>query len=235
MRISHLVLNLVPLSLFSLALSSAPTTAAQPTGGGAAYSVTYFEAAAPEITAVSAIARQFAESGRKEPGNIGFDAFQEIGRPSRFALFEAWRDKAAADAGTTSTSAAALREKMAPRLVGPFEIRSFHGFSIAEPSGPGGPQAVYVVTHVDVFPAGKDKAAALTTTLSAAARKMPGNLWFDVLQVDGHANHFTLVEAWRDHDAFDNSLMSTATREFRRQLTPLEGALYDERLYHALR
>jgi hypothetical protein len=28
--------------------------------------------------------------------------------------------------------------------------------------------------------------------------------------------------------------MAASTREFRQKLTPLEGALYDERLYHAL-
>ncbi len=57
---------------------------------------------------------------------------------------------------------------------------------------------------------------------------MPGNLWLDVLQVDGHANHFTLVEGWRDHKAFDASLMAASTRDFRQKITPLEGALYDE-------
>jgi len=55
-----------------------------------------------------------------------------------------------------------------------------------------------------------------------------------VLQVDGHANHFTLVEGWRDRKAFDASLMAAATRDFRQKITPLEGALYDERLYQAL-
>ena len=29
--------------------------------------------------------------------------------------------------------------------------------------------------------------------------------------------------------------MAASTRDFRQKLTPLEGALYDERLYHALR
>ncbi len=84
------------------------------------------------------------------------------------------------------------------------------------------------------FPAGKDQAAALVTALAEAGRKMAGNLRFDVLQVVGHANHFTLVEGWRDRKAFDASLMAAPTREFRQKITPLEGALYDERLYHAL-
>jgi hypothetical protein len=28
--------------------------------------------------------------------------------------------------------------------------------------------------------------------------------------------------------------MAASTRDFRQKITPLEGALYDERLYHAL-
>jgi quinol monooxygenase YgiN len=150
-------------------------------------------------------------------------------------LFEAWRDKAASDAHGAAASAMAFRDKLKPMLVGPFEIRSFHEFSIAGPSAQGGPLAVYVVTHVDVFPAGKDQAGALAKELAEAGRKMPGNLRFEVLQVDGRPNHFTLVQGWRDRKAFDDSLMAAPTRDFRQKLTPLEGALYDERLYHALR
>ncbi|HEV2097991.1 MAG TPA: antibiotic biosynthesis monooxygenase [Stellaceae bacterium] len=230
MKLSHLVLGLVPLALAAL-----PSTAAQAAGSGLVYTVTYFEAAAPDVAHAAALAREFAAGARKEAGNAGFDAFQEIGRPSRFAMLEAWHDKAAADAHNATASAAAFRDMLRSMLVGPFEIRSFSGFSIAAPGAPGGSQAVYVVTHVDVFPAGKDQAGALVTALAEAGRKMPGNLRFDVLQVDGHANHFTLIEGWRDRKAFDASLMAAQTRDFRQKLTPLEGALYDERLYHALR
>jgi quinol monooxygenase YgiN len=53
----------------------------------------------------------------------------------------------------------------------------------------------------------------------------------DVVQWDGHANHFTLVEVWRDRKAFDASVTTPHNKEFRDKLTPLEGALYDERLY----
>ena len=230
MRFSHLVLGLVP-----LALATVPSAAAQQAGGAAAYAVTYFEAAAPDVAHALALTLQFAAASRKEPGNAGFEAFQELGRPSRFALFEAWRDKAAADAHDKGPAATAFRDKLQPVLVGPFEVRVFNGFSIAGPTAQGGPRAVYVVTHVDVFPAGKDQAAALVTALAEAGRKIPGNLRFDVLQVVGRANHFTLVQGWRDRKAFDDSLTAASTRDFRQKLTPLEGALYDERLYRALR
>jgi quinol monooxygenase YgiN len=93
-----------------------------------------------------------------------------------------------------------------------------------------------VLTFVDVFPPGKDQAAALLRQLAEANRKLAGNLLFDVLlRVPGVGNHFTLLEGWRDRHAFDASLMAASTRDFRQKLTPLEGALYDERLYHALR
>ena len=230
MRFSHLVLGLVP-----LALAAVHSAAAQPAGAAAVYTVTYFEAAAPDVAHVAALTQQFVAASRKEPGNAGFEAFQEIGRPSRFALFEAWHDKAASDTHDKGPAAAAFHDKLQPLLVGPFEVRVFNGFSIAGPAAQGGPRAVYVVTHVDVFPAGKDQAAVLVTVLAEAGREIPRNLRFDVLQVVGRPNHFTLVQGWRDRNAFDDSLMAAAIRDFRQKLTPLEGALYDERLYHALR
>ena len=56
------------------------------------------------------------------------------------------------------------------------------------------PGAICVLTHVDVFPTFKDQAVELVKTQAEAARKDPGNLRYDVLQWDGHPNHFTLVE-----------------------------------------
>jgi quinol monooxygenase YgiN len=220
------------LAAMAVAAATRPVPAAET--GGAVYAVTYFEAAAPDVAKAAADLRQFATASRKAPGNLAYDAFQEIGRPSRFAIFEGWRDKAAADAHGAAGATEAFRGKLGPLLVGPFEIRDFTGFLVAGQQAPRSNGAVYVVTHVDVFPAGRDQAATLVTGLAAANRKLPGNLWFDVLQVVGHANHFTLLQGWRDRKAFDASLMAASTRDFRQQLTPLEGALYDERLYQAL-
>jgi quinol monooxygenase YgiN len=216
------------------AFGSAPAHA-EDAAKGAVFRVCYFEAAVPQMAAVAERAAVFAAAARKEPGNTGFMALEEIGRPSRFALFEAWRDRAAEAAHDGAATTTAFNGALAPMLVGPFEVRSFVGFSLEPATAEGDAQAVYVLTHVDVFPKGKDEAAALVTALAAAGRKMSGNLRFDVLQVDGHTNHFTLVEGWRNRDAFDASLMAAPTKEFRHKLTPLEGALYDERVYHELR
>jgi quinol monooxygenase YgiN len=227
------ILFLLAFGVMAMALAATGSANAAETGG-AVYIVGYFEAAAPDAAKVAAEVKQLAAASRKEAGNLAYDAFQEVGRPSRFAIFAGWRDAAARDAHRTGTADTAFRDKAQSMLVGPPEIRVQHGFAIAPPNAQGGGDAVYAVTHVDVFPAGKDQAAALVTALAEANRKLPGNLLFDVLQVDGHPNHFTLVQGWESRKAFDDSLMAASTRDFRQKITPLEGALYDERLYSAL-
>jgi quinol monooxygenase YgiN len=92
-----------------------------------------------------------------------------------------------------------------------------------------------VLTHVDVFPAGKDQTIDMLKQLAAASRKENGNLRFDVLQQDGRANHLPLVEAWRDAQGQSTHAMAEHTRAFRAKLVTLQGALYDERLYRSIR
>ena len=94
---------------------------------------------------------------------------------------------------------------------------------------------VHVVTHVDVPPPSKDDCIALLKQLTENSRKDPGVLRFDVLQQDSRPNHFTVVEAWRDRKSHDAHIMAEHTREFRRKLTPMSGALYDERVYDAIK
>ena len=199
------------------------------------YAVTYLDAAPPEAAQVAALARQYAQATRKEAGNAAFEAFEEMGRPNRFAILEGWRDKAAYDSHGAPASKAGFFDKLQPLLIGGTGVRVFGPLSVAAPSGEPGTDAVYVLTHVDVFPAGKDQAVELVKALADAARKDTGNLWFNVLQQDGRPNHFTLFEGWRDQKAFEGSIMAAYTKEFRQKLNPLEGALYDERLYEAVR
>jgi quinol monooxygenase YgiN len=226
MRLSQFLLGFA-----ALALAVAPAAAADV--AAPVYIVTYFEVGAPAAAQAAALAQQFAAASRKADGNAGFEVVEEIGRPGRFAMLEAWRDKGAAEAH--AAAAAAFRDKMKPLLVSPFDIRPSTALSLAAPSGRPGPQTVYVMTHVDVVPANKDKAIELVNGLAAAGRKDSGNLWFEVLQQDSRPNHFTLFEAWRSRRAHDAYSMAAHTKDFRQQLTPLSGALYDERLYQSPR
>ncbi len=202
---------------------------------GPVYIVTYFDVAPSAATQSAAIARQYAEASRKEDGNAGFEAFEEIGRPSRFALLGAWRDTKASEAHNAGPAATAFRNKLQRLMIGGFAVRPHSSLAVAAPKGRVSPETIYVLTHVDVFPVHKDQAVELVKAQADAARKDDGNLRYDVVQWDGHPNHFTLVEVWRDRKAFDASVTAPHNKEFRDKLTPLEGALYDERLYEAVR
>jgi quinol monooxygenase YgiN len=230
MRLSHLIF-----SLAALGLAIVRPVYAEETVSGPIYTVVYFEVAPTEAAQTAAAARQYAEASGKEDGSLTFEMFQEIARPSRFAVVEVWRDKKAAEAHGKAAAATSLGQKLQPSMIDGFGVRPHSGFEVAASKGqiPGG--ALCVITHVDVFPTGKDQAAALVKAQADAARKDDGNLRYDVLQWDGHPNHFTLVEAWRDRKAFDASAAAPHTKEFRQKLTPLEGALYDERLYQVVR
>jgi quinol monooxygenase YgiN len=230
MRLSHLIF-----SLAVLGLAMVGPVYAEETVNGPLYTVVYFEVDPAEAAPTAAAARQYAEASGKEDGNLGFEMFQEIARPSRFAVVEVWRDKKVAEAHGKAAAATALVQKVQPAMIDGFGVRQHSGFEVAAPKGQIPSGALYVITHVDVFPTGKDQAAALVKAQADAARKDDGNLRYDVLQWDGHPNHFTLVEAWRDRKAFDASAAAPHTKEFRQKLTPLEGALYDERLYQPVR
>ena len=230
MRLSHSIF-----SLAALGLAMVQPVCAEETVNGPLYAVVYFEVDPTEAAQTAAAARQYADASGKEDGNLAFEMFQEIARPSRFAVVEVWRDKKAAEAHGKAAAATALGQKLHPAMIDGFGVRPHSGFDVATPKGQIPSGALYVVTHVDVFPAGKDQAAELVKAQADAARKDDGNLRYDVLQWDGHPNHFTLVEAWRDRKAFDASAAASHTKQFRQKLTPLEGALYDERLYQAVR
>ncbi len=230
MRISDLIL-----SLAVVAFAAVRPVYAEDAVNAPVYTVTYFDVAPQSAAKSAGLARQYADAGRKSDGNLVFDVYEEIGRPNRFAILEGWRDKKAADAHGASALTTGFHSSLQPLLIAGLGARGFSGLSIAAPTARPGNDAVYVLTHVDVFPAGKDQAVELVKARAEAGRKDDGNLWFDVLQWDGHPNHFTLVEAWRDHKAFDASVTAPQTKDFRQKITPLEGALYDERLYKVLR
>src|SRR6516165_466221 len=149
---------------------------------GPLYTVVYFEVAPTEAAQTAAAARQYAEASGKEDGSLAFEMFQEIARPSRFAVVEVWRDKKAAESHGKAAAATSLGQKLQPAMIDGFGVRPHSGFEVAAPKGQIAAGALYVVTHVDVFPTGKDQAAELVKAQADAARKDDGNLRYDVLQ-----------------------------------------------------
>ena len=229
-----LVIGVMAAAMSTPAAAQAPVPAAPPSGP--VYIITFFEIGAAAAAQTAGMLRQFAAASGKEEGNQGSLALQEIARPDRFAIVDVWRHKPALEAHAAAV--AALRDKLQPVLASPFDIRTNIALSVAGPAigaEPGGGNPVYVLTHVDVFPAGKDQTIEMLKQLAEASRKESGNLRFDVLQQEGRANHLPLIEAWRDAQAQHAHAMAEHTRAFRAKLVPLQGALYDERLYTPLR
>jgi quinol monooxygenase YgiN len=213
--------------------AAAPSQPA-PTPSGPAYCVTYFEVAPAASRKTGGLLRQFAAASRKKNGNVEFLALREITRPGRFALVEAWQDKAALDAHGTAMQA--LADKLQPAFASPFDARQFWSLSVVPPgAGADMSRAIYVLTHVDVFPAGKDQVAALIRQQADDSRKDAGALRFDAVIQDARPNHFHLIEAWANHGVREAHALADHSRQFRAKLVPFEGALYDERLYEAIR
>jgi quinol monooxygenase YgiN len=212
----------------------APSQSPAPAPTGPLYVVTYFEVLPAASRHVSSWLRQFAGATRKEAGNVEFTALREIARTGRFATVEAWRDKAAFEAHGAPTKA--LGDKLQPIFLSPFDARQFWALSVAPPAaGTSMSNRISVLTHVDVFPAGKDQVAAMIKQLAEDSRKDGGAVRFDAVVQDGRPNHFHLIEAWATRAARDAHARADHTRQFRAKLVPFEGALYDERLYEVIR
>ena len=200
----------------------------------AAYLATYVEvmpnAAAPAIT----LLKQYRDASFKEDGNLRAEALAEIDRPNRFVVVEAWRDKAALDAHGQSAATLTFRDKLKPIADAPYDERINNALYVTQGKNESQSGAIYVVTHVDVIPAGKDDCMAALKAMSVDTAGDAGNISYEVLQQSNRGNHFTVIEAWTNRKALDSHAMAAHTRAFREKLSPIAGALYDERIYKAL-
>jgi quinol monooxygenase YgiN len=197
------------------------------------YIVTIIETGAPDAAKATAILRDLAAASRGEAGNAGYAVLHERGHPGRFAIVETWRDEAALDRHDAAAKAA--EDKMQPLLVSPSDRRVCAGLDVAAPQGGSEAAGVYDVTHVDVVPPKKDEAIALLKEVAGASRKDGGVYRFDVWQQASRPNHSYVVEAWREDAALDAHVMAGHTRAYRAKLLPLQGSLYDERIYEVIR
>jgi polar amino acid transport system substrate-binding protein len=209
--------------------------AAAVTTAEATYVVTYLEVRSRAINAGATLVRQYVRETRVETGNTSVDAFQEVDRGDRFVLVESWRDEASFQAHEMAAHTLEFRRKLGAIHRCPEDQRVTHGFSIDPRRVAGPPGAFYVVTHVDVPVVQREPAEALLTSFAAATRSAHDNLRYDVYQqLDPRTNHFEVFAIWRNQGFFDAYQDSPDWLKFRAQLAPLEGALYDQRLYRRL-
>ena len=198
------------------------------------YAVTYVELMPSEIASGTTLLKHYREVSRREPGNLRFDVLHEIARPSRFAIIETWNDKAARDAHDQAAATAQFRARLKSIEDAPDDERIVNPLYTTPAKTPAQTAAIYVVTHVDVIPPGKDDCMTALKAMSIDTAKDSGNIAYQVLVQAGRSNHFTVLEAWSSKAALDAHAMAAHTRSFREKLSPLAGALYDERLYTKL-
>ena len=223
--------------LFSLALpilGLALTARAEEASETAVYLVSYIEVMPPSQAEAIALLRQYREASRKDAGNMRLEVLQQSGRLEHFALVEIWQDQQAFEAHGRSTHTTQLRDKLQPLRVSPDDERLHKGLALGATLAARAAGAVYVLTHADAIPPGKDEALALLKQLAEASRKEGGKVRFEVWQQGSRQNHCTIVEIWQDQKSLEAHTMAAHTRQFREKFQPFSGSLYDERLYKAL-
>src|SRR5579862_9201413 len=150
--------------------------------GNAVYLATYVDVMPNAVAAGGALLARYRDAGRKEDGNLRFDVLQEIARPNRFAILEAWRDKAALDAHASAGSTRQFHDKLKAIANAPYDERINNALYIGQGKNGGRTGAIYVATHVDVIPAGKDDTMAALKAMSIDTANDPGNVSYEVLQ-----------------------------------------------------
>ena len=228
-------LSSVLLALALLPLAFTTTARAQDPADPTVYMVSYIDVAQASRAADVEQLRQLAVASRKDPGVVRFEVFQRTAPPNQFVIVGIWKDQQSYDAHAASAHVKTFRQKLEPHLVAPIDERPYVGLAVGPKDGAAIPAGSFVsVSHVDVIPPKKDDGIAALKTLADPTRKDKGNVRFDVYQQKARPNHFTVVEVWKSKKAFDEHTMSAHVREFRDKLTPMSGALYDERLYKAM-
>ena len=223
---------------FCLAFFTALLTLSAHAEDDAVHSATYIEVLPSEAQSAKSGAalelERYRDVSRREAGNLHFDALIELGRPNSFVILQAWRNAAALDAHDKADGTIRYRQAIATMQSAPPDSRANAALFLHPDSHENHPGAIYVATHIDVTNDHKDDCAALLRAMSEETIKEPGNLRYDVFAQKNRPNHFTVVEAWSDRTALADHAAAAHTRTFRQQLLPMQGALYDERIYAAL-
>jgi quinol monooxygenase YgiN len=218
-----------------LALAAAMASIAVPPASAqddpTAYMVTYIEVVPSAKSQGAAVIKALADASRKEAGVTRFEIFERTAPASQFLILEVWKDKGAMEAHGNGAAAKDYRAKMAPILLAPIDDRTSVATSVAPATL--APGAVIAATHVDVAPPNRDKTVVLLKAFADTVRKSAGNQRYDVLQQTARTNHFTVVEVWKDQAAADAHELAAHTKQYRKDVGAMLGALYDQRWYKA--
>jgi quinol monooxygenase YgiN len=235
-RLTNLGTRLRPVFRLVLAMAILAATLADPARaqGSPVYLVTYVSVMPNAVVSGATLLERYRDASRKEAGNQRLDVLHETTRPNRFAILEVWKDEVGFMAHDKAASTLHFRDELEKIQIAPRDERVSSGIYGRPVKGGGRPGAIYVLTHVDVFPQYEVDCLALLDTMSIDTSQDDGNIGYEVLPEADHPNHFTVVEEWTTRRSHDAHLMAAHTRAFRERLLPMEGALYDARVYNEL-
>jgi quinol monooxygenase YgiN len=199
------------------------------------YVATYLDVRLASINAGAALSKRYVRATRAESDNLGVSAFQEIGRSNRFVIIETWANSTAFGEHEKAADTIEFRRELKIIQRSPYDQRVAHGFAVDPNPAAAGPNAVYILTHVDVPGQAREDAERVLTQLFQSSQTDPGHARYDIYQQDDpRANHFTMFVAWKSRRAFENYDDSPHWLQFTEALAPLLGAPFDERLYRLL-
>jgi quinol monooxygenase YgiN len=150
-------------------------------------------------------------------------------------MLEIWSNSTARDAHAKASASREFAESLKAIESAPPDVRLNNGLYVEPPKAEGPHSAIYVITHVDVVSSSKDDCVTLLKAMSADTRNDLGYISYDVLQQANRPNHFSVVEVWANRKALNGHANAPHTRAFREKLSPMAGALFDERLYMVLK
>ena len=220
------VAALVPSGLGSQTRPDSPGNAA---ADSTYYAVSYVETTASSTASAVTALKQYRDASRAQDGFLRAEFFEQAGRAGHFAIVETWRDQKAFDARDASSTQKRLLDALESIRVSGYDQRPYKTLSVGTTAPPTGRQIVYVISHVDVTP--NPQVPVLLRQLADASRQEAGNLRFDVLLHTMRANHFTVIEAWRNQQALDAHVVAAHTKQYRDALQPLTGSPLDERTF----
>ncbi len=215
-------------------LSVASAFAQTPAPPAATMRVVFFEVGPSDVGRVSSALKEYRQAALKANGAVRIDVLQQVGRPNHFAIEEAWRDAASFEAHRSTPETKKLDETVQATRISPFDERLLAGVNVAAPNGTAAAQAIYVLTHADSIPDGREKAGVALTDLAKTSRQEPGNVMFQIVVQTNRNNHYTVIEAWRDEKAYEAHVTADHTKKFRDTFGPFSGALFDERIYKSI-
>jgi quinol monooxygenase YgiN len=94
-----------------------------PASGEARYVITHVDFGPPSRDAGLALLKTATGAGRKDSGNLGFDALQQTARNNHFEVVEIWKDQKASDASEMTPATKEFRAKVAPLLGAHYDRR----------------------------------------------------------------------------------------------------------------